>query len=153
MTDRGIRAGNCVNLEDLFIEEGKVWTVFVDLYVLNYDGNLFDAATMAAMAALSSAKVPAYRDGKDIRTERTKPMKLDCIVASTTFAKIGDKYVLDATGEEEKASSTRLTITTDGSQIRAMQKGLGGSWKKQELMEMMDISLKSHERLKRQITE
>jgi exosome complex component RRP42 len=153
VTDRGIRAANCINLDDLFIEEGKVWTVFIDLYVLNYDGNLFDAGTLAAMAALSVTKVPTYRDGKDIRTERIKPLKLDNFVGSTTFAKIGDKYVLDPCGDEEKAASTRLTITTDGTQIRAMQKGLGGSWKRQELMEMMDISLKSHERLKRYITE
>ncbi len=45
VVDRGIRHGNCVNLESLFVEEEKAWTVYVDLYVLNYNGNLFDAGS------------------------------------------------------------------------------------------------------------
>jgi exosome complex component RRP42 len=153
VTDRGIRAAEVVNLEELFIEAEKVWTVFIDLYILNYDGNLFDTATIAAMAALTCTKVPKYEDGKVIRTERTKPLRIDSIVASTTFGKVGGKTLLDLTGSEEAAMSTRLTISTDGKDIRAMQKGLYGSWKKDEVNELMGISLSSHAKLKKQILE
>ena len=38
----------------------------MDLYVLNYDGNLFDAGTLAAMAALMNTKVPKFEDGKAV---------------------------------------------------------------------------------------
>ena len=72
VVDRGIRAGNCVDLESLVIDEETVWTIFVDLYVLNYAGNLFDAGTLAAMAALLTTKVPKYEGDKAIREERVK---------------------------------------------------------------------------------
>ena len=123
MVDRGIRHGNCIDLPSLFIEEEKVWTVFVDLYVLNYDGNLFDAGTMAAMAALMNTKVPKVEDGEAVRTERTQKLKIDNIVTSTTFAKVKDRLILDPNGDEELAADCRLTIATDAEKVRSMQKG------------------------------
>ncbi len=153
VTDRGIRAGECINLEDLFVEEDKVWSVFVDLYVLNYDGNLFDASTIAAMAALVSTRVPKLENGEVLRKEIDRKLKIDNVVASTTFAKIHEMYLLDPDSAEEEAASTRLSITTDGKVIRAMQKGLSGSWKPAELYDLMEISLRSYDKLKARIME
>jgi exosome complex RNA-binding protein Rrp42 (RNase PH superfamily) len=97
--------------------------------------------------------MPKYENGEVIHTERTRPLKLDNIVASTTFAKVNGSCVLDPDGSEESAMSTRLTITTDGNVIRAMQKGLGGSWKVDEIDNLMDVSLGKYGELKRLITE
>ena len=59
VVDRGIRESKCVDTEKLCIEPGKkVFVVFVDIYVLNHDGNLIDAAALAAMAALINTKMP-----------------------------------------------------------------------------------------------
>ena len=59
--DRGIRESKFIELEKLCIKEGeKVGTVFIDVYSINDDGNLMDAAGIGAIAALRSAKIPKY---------------------------------------------------------------------------------------------
>ncbi len=148
VVDRGIRAGQCIDLKDLFIEEGKAWTAFVDLYILNFDGNLFDASYMAAMSALSSAWVPKYENDAAVMEERIKKLKVDNIVTATTFAKIGQKIVLDPDANEEAVASTRLTIAVDKEFIRAMQKGLSGSFTQKEIQDAVDIAFEKHAMLK-----
>jgi len=148
VVDRGIRAGNCVDLEKLFIEEGKSWSVYIDLYVLNYGGNLFDTGEMAAMSALLNTKVPKYEDGKAIREERKNKLKINNIVTSTTFAKIGKTCILDPSRNEETAADARLTIAVDDDNVRAMQKGLSGGFFLEEVENLMDISFNKHKELK-----
>ena len=59
--DRGLRESGFINWEGLCIEEGKkVWTLFVDIYTINDDGNLMDAAGIGAIAAMKTAKLPTY---------------------------------------------------------------------------------------------
>ncbi|MGC8478527.1 MAG: exosome complex protein Rrp42 [Candidatus Micrarchaeia archaeon] len=151
VVDRGVRAAECIDLGSLLIEEGKAWSVYLDLYILNYDGNLFDAGMLAAMSALKSAKVPKYSNGKPVMSERVAPLKINNTVSSCTFAKIGDTIVLDPTGNEERAADARMTIETDGKVIRAMQKGLSGSFNRQEISEMIDIAFGKHSELKAHI--
>ena len=67
IVDRGIRESKAIDTEKLCIEPGKkVFVVFVDVYVLNHDGNLIDAAALAAMSALMNTKMPNYeiKDGE-----------------------------------------------------------------------------------------
>ncbi|MGI0100808.1 MAG: exosome complex protein Rrp42 [Candidatus Micrarchaeaceae archaeon] len=148
VVDRGIRAGNCVDLKSLLEEEGKAWSIYIDLYVLNYNGNLFDAGEIAAMSALLDTYVPKYEDGKVLREERPKRVKIDNIVTSTTFAKIGSNKVLDPSRNEEMSADARITIATDAQNVRAMQKGLSGGFFKNELDELIDISFNKHKELK-----
>lgn len=148
VVDRGIRSGNVVNLEKLFIEEGKAWTVYVDLYVLNYDGNLFDASSMAAMSALLNAHMPKYEDGKAIMSESAGKLAVDNTVISSTFGKIGDKIVLDTTGLEESAADARLTVAVDNDNVRAMQKGLNGSFTVSEIDELVGTAFNKYKELK-----
>ncbi|MCL4388155.1 exosome complex protein Rrp42 [Candidatus Marsarchaeota archaeon] len=151
VVDRGIRAGNCIKLEDLFLEEGKAWTVYVDVYVLNYDGNLFDASTLAAMAAIANLKLPAYKDGVADYKERNTPLNVNNVVTSCTFAKIGDSIVVDPSGVEESAMDARLTIASDGKVVRAMQKGLKGSFTLKEIEELVDAAIEKHKELAKHI--
>lgn len=148
VTDRGIRAGECIDLKKLFIEEDKVWGVYVDVYVLNYGGNLFDACEIAAMSALHDAHMPTYDDGKVLREDKSKKLEIGNTVSSCTFAKIDGKLLLDPTPDEESAADARLTITTDGKSIRSMQKGLGGSFSKQEIEQLSDVAFNKHKELK-----
>lgn len=148
VVDRGIRHGECIDVESLLVEEGKAWTVYVDLYVMNYDGNLFDAGELAAMSALLNSVVPKYEDSKVIREERKTKLKIDNIVTSTTFAKIGNKLILDPTGNEEHAAACRFTIATDKENVRAMQKGLGGGLFVNEVEDLIDVSFNKHAELK-----
>ena len=61
IVDRGIRESKAIDTAKLCIEPGKkVFVVFVDVYVLNHDGNLIDAAALAAVSALMNTKMPNY---------------------------------------------------------------------------------------------
>lgn len=148
VVDRGIRAGNCVDLESLFVEEAKAWSIYVDLYVLNYDGNLFDTGELAAMSALMDTGIPKYEDGKVIREERPKKLKLNNTVTSATFVKINNKIILDPSANEELAADGRITIATDKENIRAMQKGLRGGFFSDEVLSLIDVAFNKHEELK-----
>jgi exosome complex component RRP42 len=148
VVDRGIRAGNCIDLKGLFIEPEKVWGVYIDVYVLNYGGNLFDACELAAMSALLNATMPTYEDGKVVHENRKSRLKIDNIVTSATFAKMDGKMLLDPSLDEEIASDARLTVATDGESIRAMQKGLHGSFYANEVEELVGIAFNKHAELK-----
>ena len=59
--DRGIRESKFIEFEKLCIKKGeKVWTVFIDIYSINDDGNILDAAGIGALVALKNAKKPKY---------------------------------------------------------------------------------------------
>ncbi|MGC8648610.1 MAG: exosome complex protein Rrp42 [Candidatus Micrarchaeia archaeon] len=151
VVDRGIRAANCIDLSKLFIEEGKVWEIYADIYILNYDGNLFDASTLAVMTALKNTKMPKYENGKAVYEERVIPLPVKATVVSTTFGKIGTTLILDPNINEETALDARLTITTDGEKVRAMQKGLNGGISEIELDNLVDISLKKYKEIENKI--
>lgn len=149
VTDRALRESGIMDFEKLCITPGeKVWGVFVDLHILDYDGNLFDACSIAGVAAILSAKLPAidpkskeqvYADGK----ARPMPLNEENAAFSTTFAKIGDTVVADPHLYEELICNTRLTIGLDqAGNVRAMQKGGHGSWKVDEVKELRRTSHK-----------
>ncbi|VVB79355.1 Exosome complex component Rrp42 [uncultured archaeon] len=125
--DRCIRESKFINFEKLCIKEGeKVWNVFVDIYSINDDGNLLDAAGIAAIAALKSAKMPGYNEatGKaDYEKHAGKIPLSDDFPISITFHKIGDNFIVDPTREEEDFSETRVTIGSLKGTIASMQKG------------------------------
>ncbi|MDE1804701.1 MAG: exosome complex protein Rrp42 [Candidatus Micrarchaeota archaeon] len=153
VVDRGIRAANVIDLPALFIEEGKVWNVFVDIYVLNYDGNLFDACALAAMTALSNTRMPKYDKEKDevIREGSLGKLKINNVVTSCTYAKMGNKIVLDADGAEESIMEGRVTIANDEKVVRAMQKGKRGAFSQQDIEHLMEKSFEKSKELRRLI--
>lgn len=148
VVDRGIRAAEVIDTKTLFIEKDKVWTAFVDIYVLNYDGNLFDAATLAATSALLSARMPKWEDEKVVREDKLGRLKTNGIVTSCTFAKIGGKLLLDPNANEEEIMDCRLTVANDENVVRAMQKGMSGSFTFQELKDLVDVTFDKSKQLR-----
>jgi exosome complex component RRP42 len=139
VTDRGIRESKAIDLEKLCIVEGeKVWVVYIDINVLDYDGNLYDASTLGALLALTTTKVPASTlgDGTEDFALPVNHYPIAC-----TAVKFGDIIVLDPTLDEENICDARLTVTTDeNGDIRAMQKGKGGSFTIPEIKEVIKLS-------------
>jgi len=131
VVDRGIRESGCIDLGKLVIEAGeKVWMVYIDLHVLDHDGNLIDASGLAALAALMDTMVPASKFG--LGQDFKLPIKDRPI--PVTMTKIGDTFLVDPDLDEERVADVRLTICTDGNgNIRAMQKGLNGSLTAEEV--------------------
>jgi len=148
VVDRGIRAANVIDTASLFIEEGKVWSVFIDIYIMNYDGNLFDASTLASVAALTNTRMPKYEDGNVIREGKLEKLKVNNIVTSCTYAKVGKTIMLDPDGDEESVMDARLTIANDETYIRAMQKGLSGSFKEHEINDLIETSFEKSKDLR-----
>lgn len=138
VVDRGIREGHAVDLSKLCIEPGKeVWIMFLDVHVVDYDGNLFDAANIAANAALRTAVVPAKRAGKG----EDYPLPVLHTPVSITAVKIDDKILVDPTHDEERVADARLTVTTiENGNLCAMQKGGVGSFSAEEVFKIIDIS-------------
>lgn len=153
VTDRGIRESKFINLKKLCIKEGeKVWTVFIDIYSINDDGNLLDAAAIGALVALSNTKIPKYdeKEGKVIYGEWTKdklPLNKD-VPLSSTIHKVGDGFIVDPNREEEDASETRITLSISNKDtIHSMQKGLEKELSIEEFSQVLDLAEKNYKQL------
>lgn len=142
--DRGVRECGVLDLKKLCIKEGeKVWTVFIDIYSINDDGNLFDAAGIGALAALKVAKLPKYdlENEKVLYGEPDKDMPLNDInLIPVTVHKIGKNLIVDSTKEEEDISESRITVGTSDGIISSMQKGKEGVMELDEIMKAVEMS-------------
>jgi exosome complex component RRP42 len=138
VVDRGIRESQMIDLERLCIEPGKeVWMNFIDIYVLDYDGNLFDAAFLGAVAAIKTTKVPAkeHEKGEDFM------LPLRAMPISCTAVQMENSILFDPTLDEEKVAAARLTVTTDeNGDLRAMQKGLKGALSLDQVKNIVETS-------------
>ncbi len=149
VVDRGVRESKVIDLEKLCIEpKEKVWIIFIDIHILDYDGNLFDAASLAALAALMTAKVPAerYELGEDY------PLPLAEPPISCTFAKFNNVIVADPSLDEEDIAVARLTVATDEKgDIRAMQKGLNGGFTVEEIKKVIKVAVDNGKEIRKQL--
>jgi len=154
VVDRGIRESKAIDLEKLCVESGKmVFVVFVDVYVLNHDGNLIDASAMAALAALINTKMFKYtvEDCAIVKKPGYNPLPMADYPIAVTFAKIGNKLILDAGLDEEQVMDARLTMTLnkDGN-ICAIQKGGGsGYFTRDEISEATKIAIEKTAELRK----
>jgi exosome complex component RRP42 len=121
----------------------NVIIVFVDVYVLNHDGNLIDASSMAALAAILNTKMPNYvlEEGEVKKKTGYVQLPIKNYPIAITFAKINGKMVVDPGLEEEQVMDARLTMIFDkDGDICAIQKGGGsGSFTAQQIVEVAKI--------------
>jgi len=127
VTDRGLRESGFIDFEKLCIKEGeKVWTVFVDVYSINDDGNLIDAAAIGAIAALRVAEIPKYdeENGKVVYGESSKKLLplSEKMPISVSAYKLGENLIFDPTREEEDMAESRVTMSFSGEIISSLQK-------------------------------
>lgn len=159
--DRGIRESGFIDLKKLCIKEGeKVWAVLLDIYIINDDGNLIDAAALASIAALKTAVFPKLKGEKgeekvEYGSLTTKSLPLtDSMPLTLTFYKIGHSIILDPTTEEEEASESRISIAVSDEQaINAIQKGGSVALTKEEIYDIIDLAVKEREKLYSLFTE
>jgi len=155
IVDRGIRESKTIDLEKLCIEPGKkVFVVFVDVYVLNHDGNLIDASALAALAALINTKMPNYEieEGEVKIKPGYTPLPVKRHPVTVTFAKINDKLTVDPWLEEEQIMDCRLSIAIDDDgNICAIQKGGSGYFTPQQVLEAAGIAKEKAEELRKKL--
>lgn len=128
-----ISSSGMIDLKELSLVSGKAaWMAYLDVYCLDADGALFDAALLSAAAALSHLQIPHVAindDGKIVLvsdedgqkqaqelvnkekrklTLRNIPFSLTCILYKN--------YILaDPTAEEESIMETHMTIVLNTS--------------------------------------
>ncbi|MDD5254178.1 MAG: exosome complex protein Rrp42 [Candidatus Nanoarchaeia archaeon] len=147
VVDRGIRESKCLDFKKLCIKEGeKVWMVYIDLYSINNGGNLFDAASLVALAALKDAKLPKYdeKSEKIVYEEKLKTgLHLNELPVEVTVCKVGETFFVDPNFDEEDAVDARLTVAVlEDGRIAALQKGNIVALTPEEIDHMVEMAQK-----------
>ncbi len=145
VVDRGLRSAEIVDFSKLSLIPGKqVYLIHVDLYVLNYDGNLIDASALAAIAALKVAKRPVYKveEGEIKLTKRKQSLKVRKTPVAVTLVKIDDTLLVDPSADEEEVMDARLTVTLDEDEnVCAIQKSGSEGFTPDEIKKCIKIAL------------
>ncbi|CAL4920985.1 unnamed protein product [Urochloa decumbens] len=133
-----------LDLKELCLISGKAsWLAYLDIYCLNADGSLFDAALISAVAAFTHLEIPLVSVGDDGRVftvggnegknkfelvnREKRKLILGDIPFSLTCALHKDSILADPTSEEESILETYVTVVVDSSdRIVSIQK-LGGA--------------------------
>uniref|UniRef100_A0A4W4EVY9 Exosome complex component RRP45 n=1 Tax=Electrophorus electricus TaxID=8005 RepID=A0A4W4EVY9_ELEEL len=121
--ERCLRNSRCIDTESLCVVSGeKVWQIRVDVHVLNHDGNLMDAASIAAISALCHFKRPDVAiQGRDVTVfgpAERDPVPLSIyhmpVCVSFAFFQQGTYLLVDPCEKEE--------LIMDGLLVMAMNK-------------------------------
>ncbi|CAI9112979.1 OLC1v1013495C1 [Oldenlandia corymbosa var. corymbosa] len=153
VVDRGLRESRAVDTESLCVVSGKfVWSIRIDLHILDNGGNLVDAANIAALAALSTFRRPECSlggdDGQEViihspEVREPLPLIIHHLPIAVTFGFIGEKCMLliDPTYLEEGVMRGRLTATLNANgDICAIQKAGGDGVEPNEIIRCIRIA-------------
>lgn len=168
VVDRGIRESEVIEVDKLCIEPGeKIWIVFIDIHIIDFDGNLFDAASLASLAALMTSNIPIERLKPTLEKLQEKfpsvknflnehptdyPLPLKTPPISCTSVKYNKSIVIDPALDEEEIAEARFTVATDeNGDIRAMQKGLKGSFSVDEIKKVIKASTDNGTKIREQL--
>lgn len=152
VVDRGIRESKAIDFKELCVEKGeKVWLILIDICTINDAGNLLDASSLAALAALRTTRFPKF-DGEKVdykeKTNKKLPLKKDPI--AVTVCKIGDTFIIDPDTEEEKVIDSRLTVASIGDgTLCALQKGNDYPLTSDDILKMVEIGIEKAKELRK----
>lgn len=152
VTDRGIREGHAMDTKSLCVKKGEqVWVVSVDICIINDAGNLYDAASLATLAALKDTKYPEVVDGVvDYKHSTDKHLELAHLPIGVTVVKIGEHLLVDPLSEEMKNLDARLTVTVlEDGQICALQKGGETPLNQEEIANMLELAISKTQELRK----
>ncbi|CAL5420374.1 unnamed protein product [Camellia sinensis] len=129
--DEGYIVSGMINFKELSLVSGKAaWMAYLDIYCLDANGALFDAALLAAVAAFSHLQIPVVSlndDGRvvvvseeDVGKLKNEPvnkgkwkLKLSSIPFSLTCILHKNYILADSTAEEESIMETLVTVVLD----------------------------------------
>jgi len=151
VVDRGIRESKSIDLKKLCVTEGeKVWIIFIDIHILDNGGNILDAASIGAIAALLTTTLPGarYDEGEDM------PLPVRDIPVAITTVEFGGELLLDPSLDEGKIAGTSLTVITnsDGS-ISGMQKSGTDPLTTDQIIRIVDMAKTAAEEIRTKFLE
>lgn len=131
--------GGGLDLTALCVTSGKIcWLLYVDALVLNMDGNILDALSIATRAALTDTSIPSVEvqaaedpsDEPELEVLDDNAVKLDTsnVPIMLTVSQVGTALAVDLTAEEELCTSAALhvAVTPTGRLCSASQRGSSG---------------------------
>ncbi|XP_025087154.1 exosome complex component RRP45-like isoform X2 [Pomacea canaliculata] len=119
LLERCLKESHCVDLESLCIIAGaKVWSIRVDIHILNHDGNMLDCSSIAAISALAHFRRPDVTvKGEEVTIHTSEerdpiPLSLHHMPLCVSFAFFHQgKYLLVDPGElEERVMDGKMVI-------------------------------------------
>ncbi|XP_038697419.1 exosome complex component RRP43-like isoform X1 [Tripterygium wilfordii] len=137
-----ILSSGMINLKELSLLSGKAaWMAYLDIYCLDADGALFDAALLSAVASFSHLQIPVVslnddgkivvlseeQDGGNLDKEPVNNEKRKLTLSSIPFSLMcvlhKNCILADPTAEEESIMETAVTVVLDSSnQLVALYK-------------------------------
>ncbi|NWH63668.1 EXOS9 protein, partial [Geococcyx californianus] len=119
LIERCLRNSKCIDTESLCVVAGeKVWQIRLDLHLLNHDGNIIDAASIAGIVALCHFRRPDVSvQGEEVTVytpEERDPVPLSIhhmpICVSFAFFQQGTYLLVDPSEREECVMDGVLVI-------------------------------------------
>ena len=156
VVDRGIRHADCVQTKKLCIMEYKaVYILFVDMYVINYGGNLIDAGGISALATLISSHLPEGKWTEDGPEWTGNYISSDTIVNELplciTYGKIDDIIFVDPSLPEELVLDGSISISVTEDKITSMQKSGTSTFTFDEIKMLSKKSIELGKKLRKQL--
>jgi len=154
LIDRMVRESGMIDLGKFSITDGEnVWTIIIDIYPINDDGSILDAASIACIAAMKDAVFPGITEtgnpDYNNRTENKIPISEEILPLSFTFYKLADSLILNPTREEEESCEAKITwgISKWNGQymLNSCQKGWEVPFASEDIVKMMDILPKKYD--------
>jgi len=157
VVDRGIRHADCVQTKKLCIKvKEAVYILFIDMYVINYGGNLIDCGGISALATLVSSHIPEgkindegqlewtgkYFNGKDLVNEL--PLVL-------TYGRIDDVIFLDPNLSEELVSDGRISISVTEEKVTSIQKSGAATFSMDEVKMLIKKSMEIGKQIRKDL--
>jgi exosome complex component RRP42 len=157
IVDKTLRESGFIKLNEMVIEEGKyVWLAFIDIYVINDDGNIVDASMLATLGALLTTRFPelkkvgeGYAVDPKVKTDKALPLDLDRLPTLISFAKVGGKYILDPIKLEEESAELLIHVGLSDHAIHGLQTRKAGTISQEDFLTVIDSAQALHKKVKK----
>ncbi|KAE8994570.1 hypothetical protein PR003_g20444 [Phytophthora rubi] len=152
---RIIVGSRVVEMENLSIVKGQsAWKLMLDVYCVDHDGNVLDAALTSIMAALKTLKLPATSVNEAdnvvsiVSDGDATPLRVEHYAYATSFAVVEDTVLIDPTSDEEDLASAvfSLSYSTNG-QLCGVHKAGGTIVAPRVMQQCMQVAKRNTEAL------
>ncbi|KAJ3351279.1 Exosome complex component RRP45 [Entophlyctis luteolus] len=149
MLEKALRRSRAIDTEGLCILAGeKVWSVRIDIHVLDHEGNIVDCACVAAVSALMHFRRPDVTVDGDKVTHSTNernpiPLSIHHIPICITFGFFdkGERVIVDPTYLEEQVQDGKFVVVVNTHrELCSMSKAGGASLNIAKIMQCTEVA-------------
>lgn len=131
-----IRKNKSIDVDALVIKVGElVWEISCEVFIIDYDGGIYEAVTIAVMCALIATRIPG--------PVGPRPLVINNLPIPVTFGIFSKSFmVADPDLGESESISGFITITCDASgMVFSIKKSGGISLSSETIVSLINVSL------------